>query len=160
MEPAAHLQWRQPAKRTQDLDDGPDGVVAVETEHRTDDTDGSFVIRNRDEGFAGEGYVQSVETKETEPAPAGASTGWTYTVAVEAADYTLGLVVREVPRPVTLPLSQIEPAPEFVQDSGTHDKYLEGIAKLPDGGIIIVLDMRKLLSPSEVMRLPGKVASS
>ncbi|OGX87712.1 hypothetical protein BEN47_00685 [Hymenobacter lapidarius] len=79
---------------------------------------------------------------------------------MEAADYTLGLMVREVPRPFTMPLSQIEPAPEFVQDSSTRDKYLEGIAKLPEGGIIIVLDMRKLLTPSEVMRLPGKVASS
>jgi len=83
-----------------------------------------------------------------------------YTVAVEAADYTLGLMVREVPRPFTLPLSQIEPAPEFVQDSSTRDKYLEGIAKLPEGGIIIVLDMRKLLTPSEVMKLPAKIASS
>ena len=84
----------------------------------------------------------------------------TYTVAVEAADYTLGLAVREVPRPVTLPLSLIEPAPEFVQDSSTRDKYLEGIAKLPEGGIIIVLDMRKLLTPSEIMRLPANGASS
>ncbi len=84
----------------------------------------------------------------------------TYTVAVEAADYTLGLVVREVPRPFTLPLSQIEPAPEFVQDSGTRDKYLEGIAKLPEGGIIIVLDMRKLLTPNEIMKLPAKTTSS
>lgn len=82
-----------------------------------------------------------------------------YTVAVEAADYTLGLMVREVPRPLTMPLNQIEPAPEFVQDVGSRDKYLEGIAKLPDGNIIIVLDMRKLLTPSEVMRLPGKTAS-
>ena len=83
-----------------------------------------------------------------------------YTIAVEAADYVLGLMVREVPRPFTMPLSQIEPAPEFVQDSSTRDKYLEGIAKLPEGGIIIVLDMRKLLTASEVMRLPGKTASS
>ena len=83
-----------------------------------------------------------------------------YTVAVEGADYTLGLMVREVPRPFTLPLSQIEPAPEFVQDVSTRDKYLEGIAKLPEGGIIIVLDMRKLLTSNEVMRLPGKRASS
>ncbi|WP_216725975.1 chemotaxis protein CheW [Hymenobacter siberiensis] len=83
-----------------------------------------------------------------------------YTIAVEAADYVLGLMVREVPRPFTMPLSQIEPVPEFVQDSSTRDKYLEGIAKLPEGGVIIVLDMRKLLTPSEVMRLPGKTASS
>jgi purine-binding chemotaxis protein CheW len=83
---------------------------------------------------------------------------FSYTLAVEAADYTLGLMVREVPRPVTIPVSLIEPAPEFVQDSGQRDKYLEGIAKLPDSeGVIIVLDMAKLLTPSEIMRLPGQV---
>ena len=82
---------------------------------------------------------------------------FSYTLAVEAADYTLGLMVREVPRPVTLPVSLIEPAPEFVQDSGQREKYLEGIAKLPNSeGVIIVLDMAKLLTPSEIMRLPGR----
>jgi len=85
--------------------------------------------------------------------------GFSYTLAVEAADYTLGLMVREVPRPLTIPVSLIEPAPEFVQDSGQRDKYLEGIAKLPDSeGVIIVLDMAKLLTPSEIMRLPGRPA--
>ena len=83
---------------------------------------------------------------------------YSYTLAVEAADYTLGLMVREVPRPVTLPVSLIEAAPEFVQDNGQREKYLEGIAKLPnDEGVIIVLDMAKLLTPSEIMRLPGRV---
>lgn len=81
-----------------------------------------------------------------------------YTLAVEAPDYTLGLLVREVPRPLTLPVSLIEPAPEFVQDSGQKEKYLEGIAKLPSGGVIIVLDMPKLLTPAEIMRLPGRAA--
>ena len=86
---------------------------------------------------------------------------FSYTLAVEAPDYTLGLMVREVPRPVTIPVSLIEPAPEFVQDSGQREKYLEGIAKLPNGeGIIIVLDMPKLLTPSEIMRLPGSAATA
>jgi purine-binding chemotaxis protein CheW len=86
---------------------------------------------------------------------------FSYTVAVEAPDYTLGLIVREVPRPITIPVSAIEPAPEFVQDNGQREKYLEGIAKLPNGqGVIIVLDMPKLLSPTEIMRLPGQAASS
>lgn len=85
---------------------------------------------------------------------------FSYTLAVEAPDYTLGLIVREVPRPVTLPVSAIESAPEFVQDSGQREKYLEGIAKLPgDQGVIIVLDMPKLLTPSEIMRLPGPAAA-
>ena len=83
-----------------------------------------------------------------------------YTLAVEAPDYTLGLMVREVPRPVTIPVSLIEPAPEFVQDSGQREKYLEGIAKLPDGGIIIVLDMPKLLTPAEIMRLPSRASET
>jgi purine-binding chemotaxis protein CheW len=44
-----------------------------------------------------------------------------------------------------------------VQDSGQREKYLEGIAKLPNSeGVIIVLDMAKLLTPSEIMRLPGR----
>jgi purine-binding chemotaxis protein CheW len=85
---------------------------------------------------------------------------FSYTLAVEAPDYTLGLLVREVPRPVTIPVSAIEPAPEFVQDSGQREKYLEGIAKLPgQQGVIIVLDMLKLLSPSEIMRLPSQAAT-
>jgi purine-binding chemotaxis protein CheW len=84
---------------------------------------------------------------------------FSYTLAVEAPDYTLGLIVREVPRPITIPVSAIEPAPEFVQDNGQREKYLEGIAKLPNGqGVIIVLDMPKLLTPSEIMRLPGQMA--
>lgn len=83
-----------------------------------------------------------------------------FTIAVEAPGFTIGLLVREVPRPLTLPLSLIEPAPEFLQDSGQRDKYLEGIAKLPEGGVIIVLDMLKLLTPTEILRLPGRGAPS
>lgn len=83
-----------------------------------------------------------------------------FTIAVEAPGFTIGLLVREVPRPLSLPLSLLEPAPEFLQDSGQRDNYLEGIAKLPDGGVIIVLDMLKLLTPTEILRLPGKGAPS
>ena len=77
-----------------------------------------------------------------------------YTVAVEAADYTIGLAVREVPRPLRIPAAAIEAAPEFLQDSGQRERYLEGIAKLPDNSVIIVLDMRKLLTATEILRLP------
>ncbi|MDJ0365968.1 chemotaxis protein CheW [Hymenobacter sp. H14-R3] len=85
---------------------------------------------------------------------------FSYTLAVEAPDYTLGLLVREVPRPVTIPVSAIEPTPDFVQDSGQREKYLEGIARLPgDQSVIIVLDMLKLLTPSEIMRLPGQATT-
>lgn len=79
----------------------------------------------------------------------------TYTMAIEATDYTIGIVVREVPQPLSIPASLIESAPDFIQDININDKYIEGIVKL-DGRIIIVLDMLKLLTPSEIMQLPGK----
>ncbi|WBO85722.1 chemotaxis protein CheW [Hymenobacter yonginensis] len=75
-----------------------------------------------------------------------------YTLAIEAKDYTIGIVVREVPTPLSIPASSIEKAPEFIQDININDKYIEGIVKV-DGRIIIVLDMMKLLTPSEIMQL-------
>ncbi|RYU76127.1 chemotaxis protein CheW [Hymenobacter persicinus] len=86
-------------------------------------------------------------------------TGVTYTLAVEAKDYTIGIVVREVPQPLSIPISIIEKAPEFIQDINIHDKYIEGIAKV-DERIIIVLDMLKLLTPEEIMQLQPKSESS
>lgn len=78
-----------------------------------------------------------------------------YTLAIEAKDYTIGLVVREVPQPLSIPVSTVEKAPEFIQDVNIQDKYIEGIAKV-DGRIIIVLDMLKLLTPTEIMQLQPK----
>jgi purine-binding chemotaxis protein CheW len=75
-----------------------------------------------------------------------------YTLAIEAKDYTIGIVVREVPQPLSIPMSIIEKAPDFIQDININDKYIEGIAKVNDR-IIIVLDMLKLLTPSEIMQL-------
>ncbi|WP_045687321.1 chemotaxis protein CheW [Hymenobacter sp. AT01-02] len=83
----------------------------------------------------------------------------TYTLAIEAKDYTIGIMVREVPQPLSIPVSIIEKAPEFIQDLNIHDKYIEGIAKIEDR-IIVVLDMLKLLTPGEIMQLQSKGESS
>ncbi|MCR5886500.1 chemotaxis protein CheW [Hymenobacter sp. J193] len=85
--------------------------------------------------------------------------GLSYTLAIEAKDYTIGIVVREVPQPLSLPISAIEKAPEFIQDNGIQEKYIEGIARL-EGRIIIVLDMMKLLTPAEIMQLNTRGESS
>ncbi|KAA9339559.1 chemotaxis protein CheW [Hymenobacter busanensis] len=82
-----------------------------------------------------------------------------FTLAIEARDYTIGIVVREVPQPLSILASAIEKAPEFIQDLNVHDKYIEGIART-EGRIIIVLDMLKLLTPEEIMQLKPKPASS
>jgi purine-binding chemotaxis protein CheW len=95
-----------------------------------------------------------------EPGTSQQLTGQTYTLAIEARDYTIGIVVREVPQPLSLQASSIEQTPEFIQDLNVQDKYIEGIARL-DGRIIIVLDMLKLLTPEEIMQLkPNKSAPS
>lgn len=86
-------------------------------------------------------------------------TGVTYTMALEAKDYTIGIIVREVPQPLLLPAASIEKTPEFIQDLNINDKYIEGIARL-DNRIIIVLDMLKLLTPEEIMQLRPKATSS
>ena len=78
----------------------------------------------------------------------------TYTMAIEAKEYTIGIMVREVPQPLSIAQSVIEKAPEFIQEANIHDKYIEGIAKL-GSRIIVVLDMLKLLTPSEIMQLPS-----
>lgn len=78
-----------------------------------------------------------------------------YTMAIEGKEYTIGIVVREVPQPLSIPVSVIEKAPEFIQDINIQDKYIEGIAKV-NGRIIVVLDMLKLLTPAEIMQLPSK----
>lgn len=82
-----------------------------------------------------------------------------YTMAIEAKEYTIGIMVREVPQPLSIPVSTIEKAPEFIQDINIHDKYIEGIAKIGDR-IIVVLDMLKLLTPAEIMQLQPKAESS
>lgn len=82
----------------------------------------------------------------------------TYTMAIEAKDYTIGVVVREVPQPLSVPQSAIEQTPDFIQEANIHDKYIEGIARVGDR-IIVVLDMLKLLTPSEIMQLTAPAAS-
>ncbi|MCC3156792.1 chemotaxis protein CheW [Hymenobacter sp. 15J16-1T3B] len=86
-------------------------------------------------------------------------TGVTYTMAIEAKDYTIGIIVREVPQPLSLSAASIEKAPEFIQDLNINDKYIEGIARV-ENRIIIVLDMLKLLTPEEIMQLRPKATSS
>ncbi|TGE04054.1 chemotaxis protein CheW [Hymenobacter fodinae] len=85
--------------------------------------------------------------------------GISYTLAIEAKDYTIGIMVREVPQPLSIPVSIIEKAPEFIQDINIHDKYIEGIAKI-NGRIVVVLDMLKLLTPAEIMQIQPKAESS
>ena len=76
----------------------------------------------------------------------------TYTLVMEARDYTMGCIVREVPQSLSLPVSSIDKAPSFIQDVNISENFIEGIGKFEDR-LIIVLDIYKILTSEEVLEL-------
>ncbi|MCC9165546.1 chemotaxis protein CheW [Pontibacter harenae] len=78
----------------------------------------------------------------------------TYTLVLEAKDYNLGIIVREMPQSINLPVSKIDKTPSFLQDINIQENYIEGIAKV-NNRLVIVLDMYKVLTQDEVNELIG-----
>ncbi|MFC6999778.1 chemotaxis protein CheW [Rufibacter roseus] len=76
----------------------------------------------------------------------------TYTLVMEAKDYTMGFIVKEVPQSLSLPLSSLDKAPSFVQDFNISENFIEGIGKY-ENRLIIVLDIFKILTSDEIMEL-------
>ena len=76
----------------------------------------------------------------------------TYTLAIEAKDYVIGIIVRDMPQSLTIPVSKIDKTPAFIQDLNINDNYIEGIGKL-GSRLIIVLDIFKILTHEEVKQL-------
>jgi purine-binding chemotaxis protein CheW len=94
------------------------------------------------------------------PAPrtAGRKDDRTYTLVIESTDYTLGLIVQEVPQSISIPISQIDKTPSIIQEKNIVQSYIEGIGKI-NNRLIIILDMHKILSTEEVKELTGAVVS-
>ena len=78
--------------------------------------------------------------------------GPSYTLAIEAKDYSIGIIVRDMPQSLTIPVSKIDKAPTFLQDLNFNDNYIEGIGKL-GSRLIIVLDIYKILTSEEIKQL-------
>jgi purine-binding chemotaxis protein CheW len=76
----------------------------------------------------------------------------TYTLVIEAKEYSIGIVVKEVPQSLNLAVSKIDKAPSFLQDTSINENYIEGIAKVGNR-LIIVLDMYKILTNDEIKEL-------
>jgi len=86
------------------------------------------------------------------PVGEGMDPNLTYTLVIDAKDYSIGIVVREVPQSLNLSVSKLDKAPSFLQDTAVQENYIEGIAKV-DNRLIIVLDMFKILSSDEINQL-------
>ncbi len=71
----------------------------------------------------------------------------TRTIVVNVGDKTMGCTVDMVSQVIRIPDSDIQPAPETVTADGAD--YIAGFAKL-EGRLLIVLDIDKLLDPSNL----------
>ncbi|HEX8547564.1 MAG TPA: chemotaxis protein CheW [Cytophagaceae bacterium] len=75
-----------------------------------------------------------------------------YTLVVERQNYSIGLVVKEVPQTLTLSVSEIDKTPNILQDLNINEKYIDGIGKV-DKRLIIILDIYKILTFEEEQQL-------
>ena len=81
-------------------------------------------------------------------------TNITYTLVIEAENYTIGILVREVPQSLTIPVSKIDKTPGIIQEANVQENFIDGIAKV-EGRLIIVFDMKRILSMDELQQLTG-----
>jgi purine-binding chemotaxis protein CheW len=85
-------------------------------------------------------------------------TNITYTLVIEAENYTIGILVREVPQSLTIPISKIDKTPGIIQEANVQENFIDGIAKI-DGRLIIIFDMKRILSMEELQQITGGALS-
>lgn len=83
----------------------------------------------------------------------------TYTLVIEAKEYSIGVIVREVPQSLNMSMTKIDKAPSFLQDININENYIEGLAKV-NNRLIIVLDMYKILTHDEIRELGSTKSDS
>jgi purine-binding chemotaxis protein CheW len=76
----------------------------------------------------------------------------TYTLVLDAGDFTIGLIVKEVPQSLSLPVSQIDKTPSFIQELNINENFIEGIGKTQNR-LIIILDILRILTSDEQQQL-------
>lgn len=70
----------------------------------------------------------------------------------------VGLIVDAVQQVITFAGEAIEPAPSFI--GNIRRAYLSGVGKLPDGLLVVLLDLAKILSAAEQAVLGGTPPSA
>lgn len=78
----------------------------------------------------------------------------TYTLVIETENYTIGVMVKEVPQSLTVSVSQIDRTPGMIHAINVSENFIDGIAK-EDGRLIIIIDMQKILKAEEIEMLPA-----
>ena len=73
----------------------------------------------------------------------------TYTLVIESSTFTIGLIVKEVPQSLSVPISQIDKSPHIIHEKNIIENFIEGIAKV-DNRLIIILDIHRILTTEEI----------
>jgi purine-binding chemotaxis protein CheW len=63
-----------------------------------------------------------------------------YTLVIENGELNIGILVRDVPQSLSVPISKIDRTPGIVQSKNVNENYISGIAKY-EGRLIIILDI-------------------
>lgn len=72
-------------------------------------------------------------------------------VIVAVADMEVGFIVDSATDVIDLTDDMVEDPPEAV--GGVKAKYLRGVAKLPDGRLLVLLNLAEVLNKSEIIQL-------
>lgn len=77
----------------------------------------------------------------------------TYTIVIDADTYTIGFTVNEVPNTLILTDSQIDRSADVVEKAKIRNRFIDGVGKAVGGDLIILLDILKVLSESEIRQI-------
>jgi len=91
-----------------------------------------------------------IDLREKFGLPKAATTRSTRILVINLEDTTIGGIVDEVSEVLRLPNDSITPPPSVIK--GSNAEYLKGVGQL-SGRIIILLDMSKILSTNEMIRI-------
>lgn len=76
-----------------------------------------------------------------------------YILVVEIPQYTIGIIVHEVPHSLAIPVSSVDKTPNVIQERHINENFIEGIGKTSDGRLVIVLDILNILSIEEIQKV-------
>lgn len=75
-----------------------------------------------------------------------------YTMVMDAEDFSLGIITREMPYTLIMNDSQIEKAAYLIKRSKIQSEFIDGLGKI-QGKLVILLNMQKLLNDEEIQFL-------
>ncbi|QCK16664.1 chemotaxis protein CheW [Mangrovivirga cuniculi] len=85
------------------------------------------------------------------------STDKNFTLVIESEDHKMGVLVKEVPNTLSVPVTAIEEGVNIVHDSSVEQNYINGIVKYDDR-LIVLINVLKIINQSE-KNLINKVAN-